>query len=171
VEEEYRALDRAVRRLTPAALRRPAFARARREAWTVKDALAHIVAWKLFTVLSFRREPRPQELRGLEVPEANAKLYREWRRRSSRDVIAAHRAVHREALAALRALPGELFQRPRSPQWPFDLIGHSAEHRRRHIEPQLAPSSAPTSSTRRRTAPRRPERRREPAATGRRARS
>ena len=41
VEAEYRSLDKLVRQLEPADFDRPAFA-----GWTVKDALAHVVAWK-----------------------------------------------------------------------------------------------------------------------------
>lgn len=136
VEAEYRALDRAVRSLTPNAFHRAAFERVKREPWTVKDALAHVVAWKHFTVLSLRRERRPAEYRGLTTVVANAKLYRSWHRKSARAVVAAHRAVHREVLAALRDMSRESISgRPRSEYWPFDLVGHSTEHRVRHIEP------------------------------------
>jgi len=154
VEQEYRALDRAVRRLTPAAMRQPAFKRTRREPWTVKDALAHIVVWKRFTARSLRGERRPAPYRGLDGMAANAKLYHTWHRKSAREVVATHRAVHREVLATLRALPESAFAARRSPYWPSDLLGHSAGHRRRHLEP--AASNAPTSSRRRRSAPRRP---------------
>ena len=153
VQREYRALDRTVRRLTPAVLRRPAFERFKREPWTVKDALAHIIAWKRFTALSLRGERRPPRYRGLEVMAANTKLYRDWHHKSAREVVAAHHAVQREVMAALRALPGSSFAARPSPYWPADLLGHSAEHRVRHLE--RAANTAPTSSTRRRTEPRR----------------
>ena len=190
VEAEYRALDRAIRRLTPRHFRAPAFARTKRERWTVKDALAHVVAWKYFTVLSLRGERRPPEWRGLDVVTANAKIYRAWHRMPPRAVVAEHRRTHREAIAALRALPAErLSGRLRSAQWPFDLVGHSTEHRVRHIEPSLPNlknklrernsagepshlvSSAPTSSRSRRTAPLRRARPAARPATARRVRS
>lgn len=141
VEAEYRALDRVVRRLGAVGLARPVpgfgeRARIRREMWTKKDALAHIVEWKRHQVRGLRRERSDPELRGLPIERKNRVLYDRWRRRSVREVIAYHRAVHRDVRAALRALPEGYFSKPaRSPIWPNDLVGHAAGHRRRHLEP------------------------------------
>jgi len=117
VDKEYRALDRIVRRLGAKGLEEdvPAFgarARIRRERWSRKDALAHVV----------------------EIDRKNRVLYERWHDRPARDVVAYHRAVHRDVARAMRALPPAYFAKRLSPYWPNDLVGHSAEHRRRHLE-------------------------------------
>ncbi len=139
VEREYRALDRVVRRLGTRGLNAdvPGFgvrARIRRERWTRKDALAHIVEWRRNALRALRKERSDPELKGLKIERANRKLYERWHRKSARAVVAYHRKVHRETKAAMRALPPAYFAKRFSPLWPNDLIGHSAEHRRRHLE-------------------------------------
>lgn len=140
VAAEYRALDRLVRRLGERGLSRPipkfgARARIRRERWLAKDALAHIVEWKRQALRGVRREPSDPALRGLPIDRKNRVLFARWHRRPARSVIAFHRAVHRDVMAALRARPEEYFRDPpRSPQWPNDLIGHPRGHRERHLE-------------------------------------
>ncbi|HEY6958637.1 MAG TPA: maleylpyruvate isomerase N-terminal domain-containing protein [Candidatus Limnocylindria bacterium] len=142
VAAEYRALDRVVRALGTRGLERPvpgfgARARIRRESWTGKDALAHIVEWKRQALRALRREHSDPELRGLVIARKNRVLYERWHRRPARDVIAYHRAVERDVMAALRALPEDYFAKKRSPYWPGDLLGHAAGHRTRHLERML----------------------------------
>lgn len=142
VSAEYRALDRVVRALGTRGLERPvpgfgARARIRRESWTGKDALAHIVEWKRQALRALRHERSDPELRGLVIARKNRVLYERWRSRPARDVIAYHRAVQRDIMAALRALPEDHFAKKRSPYWPGDLLGHSAAHRTRHLERML----------------------------------
>jgi hypothetical protein len=139
VAAEYRALDRAVRRLGTRGLERdiPGFgarARIKRERWLAKDALAHVVEWKRQALRALRKESSDPELRGLPIDRKNRRLYERWHRRPARDVVAYHRAVHRDVMKALRALPEEYFAKRRSPFWPGDLRGHSAGHRQRHLE-------------------------------------
>ena len=139
VEKEYRALDRVVRHLGSRGLEAdvPAFgarARIKRELWTRKDALAHIVEWRRSQLRALRKEASDPELKGLKIDRANRKLYERWHRKPARAVVAYHRKVHRETMAAMRALPPAYFAKRFSPSWPNDLIGHSAEHRRRHLE-------------------------------------
>ena len=139
VETEYRALDRAVRRLGAAGLEDdvPGFgarARLRRERWKRKDALAHIVEWKRQALRALRAEPSDPKLRGLKIDRKNRVLYGRWHARPSRDVVAYHRSVQKDIRAAMRALPPAYFAKRLSPYWPNDLVGHSAEHRRRHLE-------------------------------------
>jgi hypothetical protein len=141
VDAEYRALDRVVRTLGDAGLRRPipgfgARARIPRERWTAKDALAHIVEWKRQALRAVRHEAGAPDLKGLPIDRKNRVLFDRWHRRPPADVIAYHRLVHRETLKALRARPEEYYRDPpRSPQWPNDLIGHARGHRERHLEP------------------------------------
>lgn len=138
VNAEYRALDRAVRRIGTAGLERavPGFgARARilRERWSGKDALAHIVEWKRQALRALRTEASDPRLRGLTIERKNRVLYDRWHRRPARDVVAYHRRVQREITAALRALPDSYFAKRRSPSWPNDLVGHARGHRERHL--------------------------------------
>lgn len=148
VEAEYRVLDRVVRRLGSRLDERvPGFgarARIKRERWTGKDALAHIVAWKQHQLRTLRHEKHEATLRGKPIDVQNRMLFRRWHRRAIREVVAYHRSVHREVIAALRARPESYFaDPPRSPMWPNDLLGHAAQHRERHLEPLLDWSPPP----------------------------
>jgi hypothetical protein len=101
----------------------------------VKDALAHIVYWKAHTARVLRGEPRPPAMRGLDVNAINHLVFTRWRRRRPSEVVAWHREVHRDVLRALATAPAAAFRRPgRSAEWPGDLDGHSAAHRRKDIE-------------------------------------
>lgn len=139
--EEYRRLDRLVAKLTPAQWNKPLGRAETKDPWTVKDALAHITHWKEGVTLSARRERRPPEERKLNITDGNRLVYLRWRRRSPKDVLAWHRQVQKDLLKALREAPSTWFTRPsRSPSWPFDLDGHSAEHRVKDIERALKKS-------------------------------
>ena len=103
-----------------------------------KDALAHIVAWKQHQLRTLRHEKRDATLRGKPIDVQNRMLCRRWHRRTVREVVAYHRSVHRDVIAALRARPESYFaDPPRSPMWPNDLLSHSGQHRERHLEPLL----------------------------------
>jgi hypothetical protein len=137
---EFAQLDRLVRRLRPADWRRRVPRPPGRDAWTVKDALAHVVYWKAHTARVLRGERRPPELRGLDVDQINRLVFTRWRRRRPAAVVAWHRTVHREVLRALAIAPVATFsRRGRSAEWPADLDGHSSAHRRKDIEGALAP--------------------------------
>jgi hypothetical protein len=139
VEKEYRALDRVVRRLGAKGLAEPvpgfgARARIRRERWLRKDALAHIVEWKRQALRSLRKEPSDPTLKGLPIDRKNRRLYERWHGRPPREVIAYHRSLQREITKAMRDLPRAYYANRFSPQWPNDLVGHSAWHREHHLE-------------------------------------
>jgi Protein of unknown function (DUF1706) len=145
VEAEYRSLDTIVKRLTPADLRKPAMREEAPIRFTVKDVLAHINAWKWNEerVITKRTGPRrpydPPKTSALA--DTNAGIYRRSHRTPAATIVAEHRAAHRAMLKALRAAPAEYFSgRERSSQWPFDAVGHVAEHRRKHLEPLLDPT-------------------------------
>jgi len=146
VEKEYRALDAVVRRLGSKGLEAPvpgfgARARIRRERWTRKDALAHIVEWRRNALRALRKESSDPELRGLKIDQQNRKLYQRWHARPAREVVAYHRKIHKETMTAMRRLPDQYFRRRLSSIWPNDLVGHSAEHRRRHLEAASGPAA------------------------------
>ncbi|MEP7004284.1 MAG: DinB family protein [Chloroflexota bacterium] len=142
VEAEYRALDRIVKQLTPADFRRPAMAEDAPIRFTVKDVLAHITAWKWRQVRVVRKDKSP--LKPYEPPktgaigDTNAGIYWRSHRTPVETLIAEHRAAHRAMLQALRASPAGYFTKRRSAQWPFDAVGHVAEHRRKHLDALLA---------------------------------
>jgi hypothetical protein len=109
-------------------------ARIRRERWLRKDALAHILEWKRQALRALRKESSDPELKGLPIDRKNRRLYERWHARPPRDVIAYHRSLHREIAKAMRALPPAYYTKRFSPQWPNDLVGHSAWHREHHLE-------------------------------------
>ena len=141
VEDEYRALDKVVKRLLPADFRRPAMRADAPIRFTVKDVLAHITAWKWRQVRVVTKDQGP--LKAYEPPkttnirDTNAGIYRRSYRTpatSSWPSIASltGRCSRRCALRP------EYFANQRSAQWPFDAVGHVEEHRRKHFEPLVA---------------------------------
>jgi hypothetical protein len=147
VEAEHAALDKVVRRLTPADFRKPAMREAAPIRFTAKDVLAHISAWKASQARAIAKDKSPR--RPFEPPKTsninttNAGIYRRSHRTPLRTIIAEHRAAQRLMLKALRSAPAEYFAKRRSEQWPFDGVGHVVEHRRKHLEPLLAAKAAP----------------------------
>jgi hypothetical protein len=135
---EFALLDHLVAGLTNADWGRFLLRPETKEPWTVKDALAHITHWKADVARSARRQRIPPEERGLNETEGNHLVYVRWRDRSPEEVLAWHRQVQEDVLAALRAAPEEWFSgRERRPEWPFDLDGHSTYHRVKDIEQAL----------------------------------
>jgi hypothetical protein len=71
--------------------------------------------------------------------EGNQLIYLRWRDRTPREVLTWHRQVQEILLRTLRDAPEKWFSgKPRKPEWPFDLDGHSAYHRVKDIEQALA---------------------------------
>ncbi len=138
---EFAILDRLVRRLRSSDWTRRVPRPPTRDPWTVKDALAHIVYWKEHSARVFRGERRLPEMRGLDVNAINRLIYRRWRRRPPRELVAWHRQVQKDVLKTLAANPPAWFSaRERSPKWPLDFDSHSADHRRDDIEAVLSPA-------------------------------
>ncbi len=109
-----------------------------KDPWTIKDTVAHITHFKADAIRSMHRRPKPTDVRGLSVNAENHLLYLRWRERAPHDVLAWHRQVQAEVVAALQATPEEWFSgRDRQPDWPFDLDGHSAYHRLQDIAEAL----------------------------------
>jgi len=133
--EEFDQLDRLIGRLWQGDWDRRVPRPEGRDPWTVKDALVHIVWWKELTTRGIRRQRRPPEFRGLDVPEINRIVYERWRDRPAGEVVEWHRRVHEDALRALTEAPAEWFgRRERSPAWPADFDRHSVGHRVRDME-------------------------------------
>jgi hypothetical protein len=138
VVREFELLDHLVANLTDEEWNRYLLRPESKDPWTVKDALAHITHWKADAVRSARRQPRSAEERGLNITEGNRLVYLHWHERSPQEVLAWHRQVQKDAVAALQEASEEWFSgRERGADWPFDLDGHSTEHRVKDIERAL----------------------------------
>ena len=138
-EREFKLLDRLVSRLTAAQWNARVPRSETRDPWTVKDVLAHIAFWKSGVTLLALGQRLPKESH-LKIDEGNRVVYLRWKRRSPREVLAYHRQVHKDLLKALRAAPSAWFsRRSLGPDWPFDLDGHSANHRVKDLEQLLLP--------------------------------
>ncbi|HLZ31784.1 MAG TPA: hypothetical protein VKV73_31060 [Chloroflexota bacterium] len=135
---EFDALEALVVRLQPEDWSRLVPRPETRDAWTLKDALVHIVYWKAHSARVFRGEKRPPQLRGLDVPRLNHLIWEQWRDRSCVDVVAWHREVHAEVMRTLASKPEAWFsQREHAAAWPADFDGHSAGHRIKDLERAL----------------------------------
>jgi len=136
--QEFEHLDHLVANLTNEDWERLLPRPETKDPWTVKDAVAHITHWKADVARSARGKRRPLEERGLETNDANHLVYLRWHDRPPQEVLAWHRQVHEDVLAAMRAAPDEWFSgRERRLEWPYDLDGHSAYHRVKDIERTL----------------------------------
>ena len=132
---EFELLDHLVANLTDKEWNQPLLRPETKDPWTVKDGLAHITHWKADAARSVRKQRRPVEERGLDFNQVNHLVYLRWRDRSPQEVLAWHRQVQKDVLAALQEAPEKWFSgRERGPEWPGDLDGHSANHRVKDIE-------------------------------------
>ena len=139
---EFERLDHLVSNLSDEEWNRYLARPETKDPWTVKDALAHITHWKADTIRKIKKQPIPVEEKGLNWTDGNRLIYARWRERSPQEVLAWHRQVQADALAALRATPEAWFSnRERRPEWPFDLDGHSSYHRVNDIEQALQEST------------------------------
>lgn len=135
---EYKLLDRLVSKLTDDEWDRRLSRPETRDPWTVKDALVHITYRKANMVRTIRKQRRPPDERGLSPDDLNHVVYLRWRGRSPQEVLAWHRQVQKDILAALKEAPLTWFSdRERSTDWPYHLEGHSSFHRVRDIEQAL----------------------------------
>lgn len=134
---EFKLLDRLVSKLTIKEWNRPLPRPETRDPWTIKDALVHITYRKANVVRLIRKQRRPDDERGIPPDEVNRVVYLRWRSRSPKQVLAWHRQVQKDILAALKEAPNAWFNRERGADWPYHLEGHSSFHRVRDIERTL----------------------------------
>jgi len=138
-KQEFEQLDHLVANLVDEDWERLLIRPETKDPWTVKDALAHITHWKADVIRSIKKRRRPPEMRGMTESEENHLIYMRWRDRSPQEILAWHRQVHEDVLAALREAPEKWFSgREHRPEWPGDLDGHSSYHRVKDIERALA---------------------------------
>ena len=136
--DEFSRLDQLVNGLTDDEWNAPVPRPDEKDAWTVKDTVAHITHWKADEIRKIKRLPVPPEEKGLNWTDGNRVIYERWRNRSARDVFAWHRRVQADVLAALGSAPETWFSsREHKPEWHNDLDGHCRYHRVNDIEPAL----------------------------------
>jgi uncharacterized damage-inducible protein DinB len=136
--KEYELLDALVANLTEQQWKRLLPRPEGKDAWTVKDALAHITHWKADVIRAIKGLPRPVDERGLNEYNSNNLIFLRWCEHPAQEILTWHRQVQQDVLKALMEAPEEYFShRERRPEWPFDLDGHSAYHRVKDIERAL----------------------------------
>ena len=136
--QEFALLDSLVANLTEAQWALPLPRSESKDPWTVKDALAHITHWKADVTRKIKGLPQPVEERGLNETAGNRLVYLRWHERPPQAVLTWHRQVQAEVLEALREAPDAWFSaREHRAEWPYDLDGHSADHRVKDIERAL----------------------------------
>jgi uncharacterized damage-inducible protein DinB len=136
---EFNLLDQLVVGLTDEDWQKPLLRPEGKDPWTVKDALAHITYWKAYFIRTIKKQRRPVEERGLETNATNHLIYLHWHDRSPSEVLAWHRQVQDELLTVLNTTHEAWFSgKKHTPQWPYDLDGHSAYHRSKDIQRALA---------------------------------
>jgi hypothetical protein len=135
---EFKLLDDLVSSLTHEDWNRLLSRPETKDPWTVKDALAHVTHFKADVVRKIKKQPLPVEAKGLNETDENHLIYIRWRDRSPQEVLAWHRQVQNDVLAALQDAPAAWFSgREHRPEWPFDLESHSRYHRIQDIEQAL----------------------------------
>lgn len=134
---EYEKLDKLVAHLSDKEWKRKVPRPETKDPWTVKDVLAHIAYWKSGVARSARGQRREPWNPTATVNEENRRVFLRFRRRSPKEVLEYHRQVQIDLLAAIREAPKAWFTRKRGADWPFDLDGHSANHRIKDLEAVL----------------------------------
>lgn len=138
VQREFKLLDGLVANLSEKEWERLVPRPETKDPWTVKDSVAHITHWKADIARSARHQRRPLEERGLDTTAGNHLIFMRWHDRPAQEVLAWHRQVQQDVLAALMAAPDEWYKgRERRAEWPYDLDGHSAYHRINDIQRAL----------------------------------
>ncbi len=126
----YAATERLIAGLSPRDWRRPLlFAADARDRWTVKDAIAHLTYWRSDVARIARAERRsPQERRAIGSDPSHFVFLR-FRDLTPEELVAYHRDVQRELIAALRAAPDSWFtSKKASSWWPPNVDHHPAQH-------------------------------------------
>jgi hypothetical protein len=109
---------------------RPLLNRETKDPWTLKDGLVHITYWKADTARQALGERRPKEVQGLNTHEHNHYVFERWRHSPPSEIVAWHRQVQQDVLAALKRAPESWFNgKERTRPWPADLDGHVSAHR------------------------------------------
>jgi hypothetical protein len=136
---EFKLLDHLIASLSDEDWKLPLGRPEGKDPWTVKDALAHITYWKAGVARTARGGHLPPEEKGLQLNDRNHLVYMRWQGRSPQEVVAWHKQVHEDVIAALKEAPEKWFSgRKRGQEWPGDLDHHSAYHRIKDIERALA---------------------------------
>lgn len=109
IRRERAALDGALGSLTPRQMTQPGVTRG---GWSVKDVLAHLVAWQQLNLgwykAGLRGEKPAMPAPGYslrDLPRLNQMLYRKHHRRSLRAIRADYSAYHNRVVNLIKRLP------------------------------------------------------------------
>jgi hypothetical protein len=115
-------------------------------AWSVKDTLAHIVAWESWMIRwtgqllrgETPHDPMPVETEE-DVDRLNAENYQRHHDRTLDDVRADFRRSYGDALALAESLPEEALQQEHPDTWPHGPLWHGVAantcwHYREHLD-------------------------------------
>lgn len=94
------------------------------ETWSVKDILAHLLAWQQMVLGWYRAGARGEavktpadDLKWSETPILNQRIYERYRDVRLSEVKAQFEASHKEVLAALDSIPDEALTTPGYYAW------------------------------------------------------
>src|ERR1043165_5767904 len=110
---EFVLMDRLAERIPEAGWGLPLLWVEPRDAWTVKDAFAHVTFWKADTARFVRGLRRPVEIRGAH--DSSHRVFELCRRTAAAELSAWHRQVHIDMLTALSEAPDAWFDKERRP--------------------------------------------------------
>ncbi len=111
--------------------------------WTVRDLLAHVLAWEEYMVALMRGWPQPEPtslerwLTGDTLEEANARLYAETKHLDMITLLDALATAHRRLISHYNRLPDSAFAQEGAYAWGtpgrldellFRMARHTAEH-------------------------------------------
>lgn len=88
------------------------------EQWSAKDIMAHIAAWKEYTVSDITAALRGKnpEVRG-DLDKINAAIYEENRNKSWEDILTHLERVYKSSIECVRAVPHEKMIDPNTLPW------------------------------------------------------
>ncbi len=115
IEDEYRLLKQTISDLDAKAMQTPGVC----DRWSVKDLMAHLVAWKLMFLGWYRRGLTGEnfktpvvDLKWNQTPILNERIYQQWKDEPLDNVMREFERTYRETLRLADSIPEEqLFQR------------------------------------------------------------
>lgn len=115
IENEYILLKEAIRNLDEKQMQTPGVC----EKWSVKDLMAHLVAWKLMFLGWYRKGLRGEnfktpadDLKWNQTPILNERIYQQWKDEPLEKILHDFDTTHLEMVKLANSLPEEqLFQK------------------------------------------------------------
>lgn len=110
------------------------------DAWSIKDNLAHLVAWQLHALRLLQavsnNVPPSEQYQGMTEEQINEQIYQQHKDFPLSEVQAAFRSTYQQVLESTQNLTQEELEKPQSwlgerPVWPYvvgNTFGHYEEH-------------------------------------------